>query len=83
MLNVTSLTARGGTYAELADSFPTYADLASNEPLTAAADDAMVRYATRGVLFSTLFSNSPSAPTWTVHRVAKHLREVREPSMAA
>lgn len=77
------LTARGGTYAELAGDFPTYADLASNEPLTAAADDAMVRYATRGVLFSTQFSNSPNAPTWTVHRVAKHMREVREPSMAA
>lgn len=43
--------------------------------------DALVRYATRGTVFSTQFANSPSAPTWSVHRVARHLREIREPSI--
>jgi hypothetical protein len=43
--------------------------------------NAMLRYATRGTLFSTQFSNSTQAPTWSVHRIARHLREVREPSV--
>jgi hypothetical protein len=43
--------------------------------------DALVRYASRGTVFSTQFSSSPSAPTWAVHRVARHLREIREPSI--
>jgi hypothetical protein len=42
---------------------------------------AQVRYATRGTVFSTQFSNSPFAATWSVHRVARHLREVREASI--
>ena len=42
---------------------------------------AMVRRAVRGSLFSTQFQNSPSSPAWAVHRVARHLREVREPSI--
>ena len=43
--------------------------------------DALVRYATRGTVFSTQFSNSPSSPSWSVHRVARHMRENREPSI--
>jgi hypothetical protein len=43
--------------------------------------DALVRYATRGTVFSTQFSNSSQAQAWSVHRVARHLREVRGPSV--
>jgi hypothetical protein len=43
--------------------------------------DELVRYATRGITFSTQFANSPLSPAWSVHRVARHLREVRAPSM--
>jgi hypothetical protein len=41
----------------------------------------IVRYAVRGTVFSTQFSNNPLAPAWSVHRIARHLREVREPSV--
>jgi len=36
---------------------------------------SLVRQAVRGNMFSTKFSNSTSNPTWSVHRVARHLRE--------
>lgn len=77
------LTARGGTYAALGVDFVAYADLTNNRPLASAPDDAMVRYATRGVVFSTQFTNSPSEPAWSVHRMARHLREIREASVSA
>ena len=41
----------------------------------------LVRRAVRGTLFSTEFANSPQAETWGVQRIARHLREVREPSI--
>jgi hypothetical protein len=41
----------------------------------------LVRYATRGTVFSTQFANHPAAQSWSVHRVARHLREIREPSV--
>lgn len=44
--------------------------------------ESLIRYASRGVVFSTQFSNSTQAPTWGVHRVARHVREVREPSVS-
>jgi hypothetical protein len=50
-------------------------------PGTSQISDQLVRYATRGTFFSTQFSSSPQAETWSVHRVARHLREVREPSV--
>jgi hypothetical protein len=50
-------------------------------PGTGQISDELVRYATRGITFSTLFSNSPQAASWSVHRVARHLREIRTPSM--
>jgi len=43
--------------------------------------DALARYATRGTLFSIQFSNYPTVPSWSVHRIVRHLREVREPSV--
>lgn len=43
--------------------------------------NAEIRTATRGTFFSTQFSNHPSYSAWSVHRVAKHLRETREPSI--
>ena len=43
--------------------------------------DALMRYAVRGTFFSTQFSNSPSSPSWSVHRVTRHMRETREPSI--
>jgi hypothetical protein len=50
-------------------------------PGSGQTSDELVRYATRGITFSTQFANCPSSPTWSVHRVARHLREVRAPSM--
>jgi hypothetical protein len=43
--------------------------------------DALVRRAVRGTVFSTQFSNNSASSTWSVHRVTRHLREVREPSV--
>lgn len=42
---------------------------------------ALVRKAIRGTVFSTEFKNSSSATTWSVHRVARHLRESRHASV--
>jgi hypothetical protein len=42
----------------------------------------LVRYAARGVVFSTQFSNLPGQPSWSVHRVARHVREIRGASVA-
>jgi hypothetical protein len=78
-----ALTLRAGTYADLGFDFVTYADLTAKQALKSAVEDAMVRYATRAVVFSTQFSNSPGSPSWSVHRIARHLREVREPSVSA
>jgi len=52
-----------------------------NWPGTDQISAELIRYAVRGTVFSTQFSNSPQAPTWSVHRVARHLRESREPSI--
>lgn len=43
--------------------------------------DRLVRKALRGTVFSTQFSNLTGYATWSVHRVARHLREQREPSI--
>jgi hypothetical protein len=43
--------------------------------------DALVRRAMRGTVFSTQFSNAPNSPTWSVHRLSRHLRETREASI--
>jgi hypothetical protein len=75
------LTARGGTYSDLKASFVTYANLAANVSSAPTIGDRLVRCATRGVVFSTQFTNTPEAPSWSVHRVARHLREIREPSV--
>jgi hypothetical protein len=44
-------------------------------------NDQLVRRATQGTTFSTQFMNNAASPTWSVHRVVRHLREVREPSI--
>lgn len=44
-------------------------------------NDILVQYATRGTVFSTQFSSNDANPTWAVHRVVRHLRETREPSI--
>ena len=44
--------------------------------------DALARYATRGTLFSIQFSNNAQvSPAWSVHRVVRHIREIRVPSI--
>lgn len=44
--------------------------------------DALVRYTSRGTLFSIQFSNNvASGPTWSVHRMVRHLRETRGASV--
>lgn len=48
---------------------------------TRLVDDALVRRAVRGTVFSTQFTNAPSVDSWSVHRVSRHLREIREPSI--
>ena len=97
------LTARGGTYAELAPKYTNYATLKSDDPIAGGGTDfqtwnewlaqfdyrwpvtqvgnLLVRRAVRGTLFSTQFQNTTLASSWSVHRVARHLREVREPSI--
>ena len=52
-----------------------------NWPSGGQISDVLVRHAVRGTVFSTQFANNPAAPTWSVHRVARHLREIREPSV--
>lgn len=44
-------------------------------------NDVLVRRAVQGTTFSTQFANNAANPTWSVHRVARHLREQREPSI--
>jgi hypothetical protein len=77
------LTVRGGDYSELSFDFTSYADLTAKQPLRSSVEDKLVRHATRGIVFSTQFSNNALSTTWAVHRVARHLREVREPSVSA
>ena len=74
------LTARGGTYTNLKADYTTYAALAANTANTGTVEDALVRKAVRGYVFSTQLSNSPQKPSWALHRIARHLREVREAS---
>ena len=54
---------------------------ANRWPTTGQISDANVRYATRGTVFSTQFSNSPQSESWSVHRIARHMREIRQPSV--
>jgi hypothetical protein len=76
------LTARGGLYSTLASDFTTYAALTAKTTATSIIEDAMVRVAMRGMVFSTQFANSPNSPSWALHRVSRHLREVRAPSVS-
>jgi hypothetical protein len=41
----------------------------------------LLRRAVRGTTFSTQFSSHPASPEWAMHRVARHLRETRMPSI--
>lgn len=44
--------------------------------------DMMVRYATRGTLFSIQFTSDPGTlASWSVHRIVRHLRDIREASI--
>lgn len=43
--------------------------------------DVLVRRAMRGTTFSTQLANNPAAPSWSMHRAVRHLREIREPSI--
>jgi hypothetical protein len=76
------LTQRGGTYAQLKLDFTTYTDLTANRTLGATINQVLVRYALRAFVFSTRFSNHPASDTWSVHRVARNVREIREASVS-
>jgi len=76
------LTAADGTYAQLGATYTSYANLTGNVPAVPQIGDWLARYAIRGVVFSTEFANDPLLPYWSVHRVARHMREIREPSIA-
>jgi hypothetical protein len=67
--------ADGGTWAGY------IAPLGVRWPSVGQLSDELVRYSTRGIVFSTQFSNSPQTSTWSVHRVARHMREIREASV--
>jgi hypothetical protein len=41
----------------------------------------LIRKAIRGTVFSTEFTNNAASATWSVHRVTRHLREQRIPSV--
>jgi hypothetical protein len=75
------LTARGGLYSSLASSYTTYANLAQNTTSVPVVDGVLARYATRGSVFSIQFANNPDASTWTVRRLVRHMREIRQPSV--
>lgn len=75
------LSARSGMYADLGGVYLTYTDLAANQSQHPTVADVLVRYATRGTVFSVQFANDPDAPAWSVHRYARHLREIREASI--
>ena len=77
-----ALTLHGGTYADLANDYTSYTTLTGNQPEVSAVERQTVRYATRAIVFSTQFTNHPDAPSWTMHRVARHMREVREASVS-
>jgi hypothetical protein len=76
------LTQRGGTYAQLTNAYTTYATLATNTSLAPTVEQSLIRYAVRGTVFSTQFANNPAEKSWSVHRVARHVREIREPSVS-
>jgi len=76
------LTGSGGSYAQLGGTYSSYAVLAANAATSPAIGERMARVATRGVVFSTQFANSPGQPFWSIHRVARNLREIREASIA-
>jgi hypothetical protein len=57
------------------------APIGNSWPSVGQISDALIRRAIRGVVFSIQFSNSTQAATWSVHRIARHVREVREPSV--
>jgi hypothetical protein len=42
---------------------------------------ALARYALRGTVFSTEFESTSLSPVWSVHRLARHIRETREASV--
>jgi hypothetical protein len=44
--------------------------------------DVLARRAVKGKVFSTTFSNNAASATWTVHRVAKHVKEGNTPFSA-
>jgi hypothetical protein len=44
------------------------------------ADD-LARFGLRGTVFSTEFESNSLSPVWSVHRLARHLRETREASI--
>lgn len=79
----TRLTDRGGSYGDLSAGYNTYADLSGNQPLRAVVNVVPLRYAVRGTVFSTEFSNGDASGSsfWALHRIVRHMREVREPSV--
>jgi hypothetical protein len=68
-------------YSDLALTYATYTDLTGVVPLNPVVGSVLLRYATRGTVFSTEFANDPAEPTWRVSRITRHMREVREPSV--
>jgi len=56
-------------------------DLSDVWPAGGQVDVTLVRKAIRGVVFSTQFSNASGVSSWSVHRVVRHLRESRDPSV--
>ena len=76
------LSGRGGDYTQLKGTYADYDALDDNLGAAPVIGERMARVAVRGFVFSTQFANSPGSPSWSVHRVARNMREIREASIA-
>lgn len=72
-----------GTWADGTDSADTWGDGTGSDTWGGAGQvaPALVRKGVRANVFSTEFVSTASSPSWSVHRVSKHLRERRVPSV--
>jgi hypothetical protein len=75
---VTDLWAAGATASDVWGDGTNLADLWSG---AGQVSPALVRKAIRGNVLSTEFVNQTGYPSWSIHRVSKHLRERRVPSV--
>jgi hypothetical protein len=75
ILGVGGVWPTGGTWDDWTTS------LGGSWPGSRQPADDLVRFATRGTMFSIAFENSDLSPVWSVSRLSRHIRETREASV--